>query len=251
MCERSVFVGASRPLAAWCETEAPASTQGRESGRGGCGRPVRNGARAFHPHSALGWRAFSRSKAQGEAFHHPRRRRPVSWLLLGRGVSGVSFRNPHGLGSSSRPVSSGPRDLLLPAGHLPRPFPGHAMSPRKGYPRGRTPAPRRPSGSGLLLPHGTWRSQREGSCGHPTAPTRQLTWANGSRFVQNVYINFTLLAYRLDKSLPTLTSEKQPEVEEAINHACFFFLQINGKLTQVGLENHLFGHGLRLLQPRV
>lgn len=241
-------VGLWRPGA---RRRLPPAPRGGSPGEEGVVTLCGTGRGPFHPHSALGWRAFSRSKAQGEAFRHPRRRRPVSWLLLGRGVSGVSFRNPHGLGSSSRPVSSGPRDLLLPAGHLPRPFPGHAMSPRKGYPRGRTSAPRRPSGSGLLLPHGTWRSQREGSCGHPTAPTRQLTWANGSRFVQNVSINSTLLAYRLDKSLPTLTSEKQPEVEEAINHACFFFLQINGKLTQVGLENHLFGHGLRLLQPRV
>lgn len=251
MCERSVFVGASRPLAAWCETEAPASTQGRESGRGGCGHPVRNGARAFSSSLCTGVARLFPEQSTGRSLPSPSPSAPR--FLAPTGTRGLrSFlQKSHGLGSSSRPVSSGPRDLLLPAGHLPRPFPGHAMSPRKAYPRGRTLAPRRPSGSGLLLPHGTWRSQREGSCGHPTAPTRQLTWANGSRFVQNVYINSTLLAYRLDKSLPTLTSEKQPEVEEAINHACFFFLQINGKLTQVGLENHLFGHGLRLLQPRV
>lgn len=52
----------------------------------------------------------------------------------------------------------------------------------------------------LLNPQGIWRSQTEGSFGHPLAPKEVR-----DNILFKIYINSTFLAYQVDKSLQTLT----------------------------------------------
>lgn len=212
-------VGLWRPGA---RRRLPPAPRGGSPGEEGVVTLCGTGQGPFHPHSALGWRAFSRSKAQGE--------KPSITLAVGAPFPGSYWDE----GSQEFP-SEIPRPwfkftscLIWPPGPSP---PGRASPssfswtchvPKKGLSSGTYPSPQETFrfGSPPAPRHVEVTEGRQLRA--PTAPTRQLTWANGSRFVQNVYINSTLLAYRLDKSLPTLTSEKQPEVEDVINHAFFF-----------------------------
>lgn len=94
----------------------PSAPRGGSRFEGGVHSPCRAGPGPFHPRSALTVAClFPEQSAVSSRLPLPWPPRPVPWFLLERGVSGVFFRNqwypPHGLGSSSRPVSSGPQHL--------------------------------------------------------------------------------------------------------------------------------------------
>lgn len=141
VCERSVFVGASRPLAAWCETEAPASTQGRESGRGGCGHPVRNGARAFSSSLCTGVARLFPEQSTGRSLLSPSPSAPRSLAPTGtRGLGSFLQKSP-------RPWFKFTSCLIWPPGPSP---PGRASPssfswtrhvPKKGLSSGTYPSP--------------------------------------------------------------------------------------------------------------